>query len=166
MVIQQTLNTTLFQLEDLVTSLTNEQFTKPISILNNATIGQHVRHIIELFQSLEQGYTSGIVNYDNRKRDLILESNCEATQIALKKIVTSLQSLDKKLFLSGNYTLDSEEVVEVQSSYYRELIYNLEHTVHHMALIRIAIQQTTNLSLPTDFGIAASTIRNKKLCAQ
>jgi hypothetical protein len=166
MAIQQSLYPTLFQLEDLVTRLTNEQFTKPISILSNATIGQHVRHVIELFQTLEQGYTSGIVNYDNRKRDHLLESDCGAAKNELKNIAAGLQMPDKKLLIIGNYTLDSDKAIQVSSSYNRELIYNLEHTVHHMALIRIAIQQTTNLSLPPDFGIAASTIRNKKLCAQ
>ena len=48
----------------------------------------------------------------------------------------------------------------MKSSFYRELSYNIEHAIHHMALLKVAVKQTlTYISLPENFGVASSTIR-------
>jgi hypothetical protein len=42
----------------------------------------------------------------------------------------------------------------------RELVYNIEHVVHHMALVKIGLKELLpDLDLPDDFGVAVSTIR-------
>jgi hypothetical protein len=56
--------------------------------------------------------------------------------------------------------------MDVSTNYYREVIYNLEHTIHHMALIRVGINELGNIDLPKDFGVAPSTIKYKQLCVQ
>jgi hypothetical protein len=63
------------QLKYAVNTLTNAQYSASSDALFGATIGQHVRHIIELFIVLNGGYQSGIIEYDKRRRDLILEQN-------------------------------------------------------------------------------------------
>jgi hypothetical protein len=51
----------------------------------------------------------------------------------------------------------------MDTNYFRELTYNIEHAVHHMAIIKIGIREVANyVTLPADFGIAASTIRYKE----
>ncbi|HEX8061527.1 MAG TPA: hypothetical protein VF473_11360, partial [Cyclobacteriaceae bacterium] len=57
------------------------------------------------------------------------------------------------------YSNDSHEESTVETTYYRELVYNLEHAVHHMAVIKIAIRSTTLIDIPVDFGVAAATIK-------
>lgn len=47
--IQKTLN----ELLELIHQLSDEDYTKPCEALSNATIGEHTRHIIEMFQCLE-----------------------------------------------------------------------------------------------------------------
>ena len=42
------------QLSDSIEQLTNEQYTARIPLLSDATIGQHVRHTVELFICLEK----------------------------------------------------------------------------------------------------------------
>ena len=47
------INNNLKELIDLLHQLSNEEYSKPCPQLSNASIGEHTRHIIELFQCLE-----------------------------------------------------------------------------------------------------------------
>ena len=65
----------------------------------NATIGQHVRHIVELFQCLENGYEKGIVNYELRKRDKNIETDKQLAIQLLHEISNRLIREDKPIEL-------------------------------------------------------------------
>jgi len=58
------------------------------------------------------------------------------------------------------------EIASIPSNYYRELAYNLEHTIHHMALIRVGVNEVSSIELPVEFGVAYSTVKYRKQCAQ
>ncbi|MDP1842134.1 MAG: hypothetical protein Q8K64_01850 [Sediminibacterium sp.] len=157
----------LDQIESTLTLLNNEIYTKPSKLLHGATIGQHVRHIIELFIELHSGYENGIVNYELRKRDYKIETDIDFAKDSIHSIVQQLNKPDKNLQLKTNYSISTNDMILVQTNYYRELIYNLEHTVHHMALIRVSINEFTNISLEPSFGVAVSTIKHKNgICVQ
>ena len=79
--LQQGVRHAFVQLSQSLSQLNNEQYTRPSVILFNATIGQHVRHIIELFTCLETGYETGVVNYEKRKRDHLIENDKELASI-------------------------------------------------------------------------------------
>ncbi len=166
MQLQQTVKNVFVQLSESLHQLTSEQYIQPSKILFNATIGQHVRHIVELFICLEKGYETGIVNYEKRKRDLVIETDKDFASSLLQKIYTGLDKANKKLLLEANYDEHSTETLEVTTNYYREIIYNLEHTVHHMALIRVGINEIATIEVPEGFGVASSTIKYRKACAQ
>ena len=51
-----------------------------------------------------------------------------------------------------------EEELRIESNYFRELLYNLEHCIHHQALIKVAILQVESITIGRDFGVARSTI--------
>jgi len=119
-----------------------------------------------LFMELEKGYYSGVVNYENRKRDHRIETDKEFAVELLQKIYATIDRPDKYLLLEASYDEHSEDKLTIQSNYYREVVYNLEHTVHHMALIRVGINEVSNVSLPEGFGVASSTTKYRKACAQ
>ena len=154
----------LFQLQDCILTINKSDYTKPIVCLSNVTIGSHIRHIIELFIELENGYENGIVNYDKRKRDYNIETNKELALQQLVNISSTINKADKSLTLVSSFSEDV--LIETATNYARELVYNLEHTVHHMALIRVGLQEISAINLPPEFGVAASTTKHKKLCAQ
>ena len=68
MQLQQTIKNVFVQLSTTLELLTDAQYVYAGKTLSNATIGQHVRHIIEMFMCLEDGYSTGKVNYEKRKR--------------------------------------------------------------------------------------------------
>jgi hypothetical protein len=157
--IEGSLKATLTQLQLVLMGLSDEEYGRPLPVLSNASVGQHTRHIIEFFQALDNDYESGVINYDKRKRDHALEANREQAQQALSSILGNIFRLDKEIFLFGTYSNEAPNPVAVRSTYYRELVYNLEHAVHHMAMIKIGIRQSTSLSVPVDFGVAAATLQ-------
>jgi hypothetical protein len=154
------------QLNDVLHRLSDEQYVAPCERLLNATIGQHVRHIIELVRCLEKGYYTGIINYDKRERSQLIQTDRKLARKILSGIYTSVLKPDKTLLLEASYGEETEETLLIGTNYYREMVYNLEHAVHHMALIRIGINEVSNIHLSADFGVAASTIKYKRACAQ
>ena len=166
MQLQLAINNVFIQLTDTLQQLSAEQYKQPSKILFNATIGQHTRHIVELFIELDKGYETGTVNYEKRKRDYLIETDKDFAASLLFEIYNRLNKPDKELILESNYDEHSNEVIAIKSNYYREVIYNLEHTVHHMALIRVGVTEVSGIKLPEGFGVASSTIKYRKVCAQ
>jgi hypothetical protein len=166
MQLQKVLNNVFVQLAGTVGQLSDAEFTQPCSNLVNNTIGQHVRHIIELFQCLQNGYNAGSVNYEDRKRDVNIETNRHLALELLQEIYKNIARPDKELVLTASYSDEDQEPVCICTNYYREIAYNIEHTIHHMALIRVGIREAASIALPEDFGVASSTIKHRKQCAQ
>ncbi len=152
----------LGQLTDVVQQMDEKDFCKPSETLSKSTVGQHLRHTIEFFICLEQGFDKGIVNYDKRQHDKLIESDKFIAVAALERIKDFVikQSSDKALKLEVGYDRDNDTCTTISTNYWRELTYNIEHTVHHMAIMKIGIREVADyVVLPSDFGIAVSTIR-------
>jgi len=164
--IQQGIDNIFIQLNNLLLTLTNQQYAMPSPVLFNATIGQHVRHIAELFIELEKGYNSGTVNYEKRRRDYTIENDKDVALALLQNIRTNLSRPAKNLLLEGSYNDTTNATVNIPTNYHREVVYNLEHAIHHMALIKIGVTDIANMQLPEGFGVASSTIKYRKACAQ
>jgi uncharacterized damage-inducible protein DinB len=164
MQLSQAANNILKQLAGVVDQITEEDFRKPSNALN-ATIGQHLRHTLEFFICLEQGYGRGVVNYDKRIHNKAMENDKFITLHAIHQIqefINANQS-DKALKLEVGYLPDSEACDTINTNYQRELVYNIEHAVHHMAIMKIGIREVAGyITLPSDFGIAVSTLRYKE----
>ena len=86
-----------------------------------------------------------------------------------KGILNWLNEIDEDLALKLNISYDKAENKDfhLDTSLQRELVYNIEHAIHHMAIIRIAIEQDfPSIKLDKNFGIAYSTIKFRDdLCA-
>ncbi len=155
----------LGQLSSLVNQISEEDFIKPADTLSHSTIGQHLRHTLEFFVCFEQGFEKGLINYDKRAHDKLIESDKFIALAAIQRIQNFIQQQneDKVLKLEVGYDLAKEEFVVVDTNYTRELVYNIEHAVHHMAIMKIGVREVAPyILLPPDFGIAASTIRHKE----
>jgi hypothetical protein len=166
MLLKKPIQHVFVQLSETLKQLSNEEYCMQSQILSNATIGQHMRHIIELFQCLETGYEAGLVNYETRKRDYRIETERQVALQLLTELYDKLEKPNKEMILEAEDYCDSIETVSVPTNYYRELVYNLEHTIHHMALIRVGVNEVSRVELPEEFGVAYSTIKYRQQCAQ
>lgn len=158
-------NTILGQLADVISGMDEKDFVKPSPTLSNSTVGQHLRHTLEFFLCLEQGFEKGVVNYDKRAHDKLIESDKFIALGAIGRIKDFIkaQSTDKALKLEVGYERDNESCISIDTNYFRELTYNIEHAVHHMAIMKIGIREVAAyVQLPADFGIAVSTVRYRE----
>lgn len=156
------LKTTLKNLSNVLNSLENRIYTQPILGLDGNTIGSHARHIIEFVQCLVEQYPSGSINYDLRKRDLQIETSKDFAIQIMDDITVNLPIEDKILQLS--FTNCEEKTAVCSTTYLREVLYNIEHCIHHQALIKVALIELNSTHLIDDcFGVAPSTILAKKV---
>lgn len=158
-----TIQKTLAEFICVLNQITPEEFCLPFTNLSDATIGGHTRHIIELFQCLDEQFEGGIINYDSRKRDYTIQSSIENAKLAMERISRNLEKENKNLLIQQ---VVGSELLTVSSNYNRELIYNLEHCIHHQALIKVALLQLDSITFNENFGVAPSTIEYRKQCAQ
>ena len=152
----------LLQIKELLKNLDKNDFTHPSKISDGATIGQHVRHILEFYICLLNGLNEGKVNYDNRERNQKIQSDPEFAARMIDKICGRLsESLpDQKITVVCNHSNDESQNFHLESSLYRELAYNLEHSIHHQALIKNILSELDMDHLTeSNFGVAPGTIR-------
>jgi len=152
----------LNEIKQLLLELPSELFLTPMEIISNATVGQHFRHILEFYTCLEKGVITGEVCYDERERNVLIETNVEDAIIQIEERITFLESVksDGALKLKANYSTSSNSKVHLDSSVYRELAYAMDHTIHHLAIVKIALSESNGSSdIVMNLGVAPSTIR-------
>ncbi len=150
-------------------SITEEAYQEPIDLLSDSSVGQHSRHFIEFYQCLHDHMTQAerMVNYDQRKRNKQIEQSPSYASTMIDQIIGQLRTgpVCEQLKLVAEYAQASS--LTIDSCYDRELMYNIEHTIHHMAIIKIGLKLVApNLKLPIDFGVAPSTVKYRTTCAQ
>ena len=159
---KETAQELLHDTKKLIEQLNNEQYKQSQPLLMGSSIGKHVRHIIDLFDCLIYGSNTLVINYDARKRNENFE---KFTQAAINRIDELIEEI-KNLNLDMKIRLVQElkgTTLQIPSQINRELLYNIEHTVHHLAIIRMAIQQEfPEVKIPDNLGIAFSTIQYRE----
>lgn len=152
----------LKSLSNLLILLNDRQYTQANDFLGNASIGGHTRHIIELLKCATDGYQSGKVDYLNRVRNLSLETDRSLATQELENLQSQIIKKDKALRLAVEIgEIDSPGFVN--TTYFRELVYNTEHAIHHLALIRVGLREMKLDIVGEEFGIAHSTLKYRLL---
>lgn len=159
----------LVQLKNLAQALSPEQYSRPLDLLTGNTIGKHYRHIIEFYQCMLNA--GECINYDKRQRDAVLEVNNSTAARALHEIINRIahiETLERTYTYEADFSADNPAPVSVSTTIGRELAYNIEHAVHHMAIIQMVVKHYfPDITLEADFGVAASTRRHQQeICVQ
>ncbi|WP_159024095.1 DinB family protein [Formosa sp. L2A11] len=159
----------LNEIKCVLHQLSEAQYQSSSNTMFGATIGQHVRHILEFYKCALHGLKTKIINYDNRKRNLLIETDTQYAIQIIDEINNDLNQIkgDSLLVLEGDFSTEDGEKIKIQTSFLRELAYCLEHSIHHQALIKVGLLALNSMSFIDDtFGLAPATIRYRKQCAQ
>jgi len=151
------------QINDTLGLLNDGAYSKPLKLLHGSTIGQHVRHILNFYETLAGGCSDELVDYGNRNRDVRLESEIEYAYQKGNDMMTNIMTLNEnnRVLVRVDFSSDpAEDRPVVQSTIGRELMYAFDHAVHHLAIIRIGLTECMpDLELDKDFGKAPSTVK-------
>lgn len=154
----------LMQLAEVVSQLNDADYARPLPVISENTIGKHVRHILEFYELLVAGSQTSHLNYDRRQRDSRLETDPDEALRRISLIDRAIHHLDLQqlLYMETDLSAEGAEPVGVPSSVARELLYNIEHAIHHMALIQVAVRDSfPAVELPAYFGVAWSTVQHQ-----
>ncbi len=148
------------QLIDLLNDIESTVYKNALQPLHYSTVGQHVRHITEFYLCALKSNENGVVDYDARERNLLIEIDKDFTIETLRNVKNQLNSLksDRNLILKSKF--GGDEAMDIPSSLFRELTYLIEHTIHHLAIIKIGLNEVyPEINIPKNFGVAHSTLR-------
>jgi hypothetical protein len=153
----------LFDLEKFLGKISPDQYTHQLPDLSQASLGQHVRHILEFHQCLSKADSGNpVVCYDQRERDHKIEQDINVALKTIKEIIEILE-LKKDDFSVFLKTLGEKgNEMKIETTFFRELWYVYEHTTHHMAILKIGAFLLGIPYLPENFGVADSTIAFRK----
>ena len=145
----------------MLSSLSAADYSAQSTGAFGSPIGAHFRHVLDHFQNLLESYASGLVDYDARRRDPLLESDPAA---ALEKSIEFRQLLDdidpaetRPLDVLCKVSYSDAAPTRVSSNLARELMFCVSHAIHHHAMIGMQCAQR-GIELPTHIGVAPSTV--------
>ena len=153
----------LKQAASLLERMGDDQFSRPVGAFYGSSVGGHLRHCIEHYLSFLAGLESGRVDYDDRKRDVVLETRTGEARTALGSIVEAFEQLLERgppVGLLVKMDCGDDDIEWQPSTAGRELQFLVSHTVHHFAMIG-GICRAIAVDLEEDFGVAPSTLRHR-----
>ena len=149
------------QLIEFVESLSEEDYRFNGSELFMSSIGQHLRHILDLYQVMVQPEQQGLVDYDVRRRGLALETEKAAGLQELKALRVWLEalppeSLMQEVQVKTEVLLSETCSVNLPSTFARELVFTASHLTHHLALM-VTIAKVIGHKVDDAVGLAPAT---------
>jgi len=150
----------LDQMISFIDSLSDTEYQHTAKPWFDSSIGQHLRHILDLFLALMNNVEAE-VNYDIRRRGAPVESS---RQIGLKELndircwAASLndEMVSKEIIVHTETGLSSQQTDAFKSSFGRELCFASSHLVHHLAIMA-AIAKISGKEVDAKLGLAPAT---------
>lgn len=137
-------------------------------------VGKHIRHILDHLRAFQLGVENGTIDYNLRSRESEIERNPQIAEQSLLQFTVwlgsqSFEDSQAPVTVISEISTHHCESVRVMSNAHRELIYLINHTLHHVAYAKL-IATLLGVSLPEHLGVAPATathLREASLqCAQ
>lgn len=145
--------------------LSDSQYTSIQSPYVASSIGQHIRHIVDVFFSVTRRIDPCVIDYDVRRRGADIETSKSIAILELNEVRDWMVSFDilpghsdddGRITIRTEVAVEDTRSVELESSIARELIFASSHAVHHFALISV-IAKLQGIKLDDQFGLAPAT---------
>ena len=144
--------------------LSEEVYARPLAGIFTGSLGAHYRHILEHFVCLIEGIRTGKVNYDQRRRDPLLESSFMQARLMTEALVDQFRdlspdTLQQECLVSYRVAYGESGEEAVPSNVAREVMFCVGHAIHHYAILKL-LCAGAGVDLPYEFGIAPSTLKH------
>lgn len=149
----------LEQLDDILIELERMPGQLADNVYLEANIGQHIRHVFDHMFAIKAAIVEGIVDYDKRDRGNEVETDrlVARQQLALLRLWIQTEDFDdRKIVVSSEIDCENTQPMRFNSNLYREILYVINHTIHHAAHIKLVLAQF-GITLPKHVGIAPGT---------
>lgn len=156
------------QLAEVIASVPEAAYVrKPVGVISGS-IGGHVRHCLDHVAALLVAATTGVLDYDDRRRDTEIERSPHAALALVAQQEAELAQLAasvprEQLALRTLVAVDAPPIV-VTTSLARELAFVTSHTIHHSALLA-AMVKLLGRDVPAGFGYAIATLAQQEAAA-
>jgi len=148
----------LCQLADLLERTSDDIYVHRPGHVSGA-IGAHVRHVLDHVKVLVERPVLRCLTYDHRERDTAIEQDrrrgIEALRDAGEAVRVMEQPEDEPLVLEA-LVEHGQPPVAVVTSLAREVVFALQHTIHHQAIIALLLHHD-GVATPSRFGYAPAT---------
>ena len=150
----------LDQMITFIDSLSDAEYQYVPKPLFDSSIGQHLRHILDLFIALVNS-TKEEVNYDIRRRGAPVETDKQLGLIELNDIrvwvsKASDKDINRNILVHTETALNNQQTDIFKSSFGRELCFASSHLVHHLAIMA-AIAKMAGKEVDSKLGLAPAT---------
>ena len=149
----------LLQISDILEVTQNLPHDKATNFYIGTNAGKHVRHVLDHVLTFIPSIETGVLDYNLRNRDSDIETNWQAANAQLLEILQTLETLDmnnKALEVISEIDICSTENDTFTSNVPREVLYLINHTMHHAAYIKL-LAKNCGVDLPDNIGIAPAT---------
>lgn len=150
----------LHELVQFIQQLDDDSYSCSPQPLFDSPIGNHVRHILDIYQALMQS-EHNFIDYDLRRRGADVETKRSAALKELVEIENWLLALDQAQFetvkiVKTEVCLSQQDSEKFTSTFSRELCFASSHATHHLALL-MAIAKSLNIRINGQLGLAPAT---------
>ncbi|MEL0624208.1 DinB family protein [Marinomonas arenicola] len=141
-------------------SISDEQYCYVATPHVTSSIGEHFRHLLDVFYSIHQNPTAA--NYNQRRRGHALETSRAEALAAIITVTQWLQTLDqealdKRVAVFTEVSLSQAQTCEMGSTLGRELTFASLHATHHFAMANVVVS-LLNGQVGRRFGYAPATV--------
>ena len=163
--------TVLCQTSYLLEECNDEDYVKMLPQFFNATIGahirhllQHIHHVLDMVGSRPEDVTT--LTYDSRERGDKVEKNRENALQDTSRCLSVLDSMEADDFVLSVHAefigdVETGKKYAVASTIERELSFVAHHATHHLALVNL-MMKSLGYSVNKDVGVANSTVMHHK----
>lgn len=142
---------------ELIAQLDDQMYSLAMRPLFTHGVGSHVRHCLDSYHCFFKGIETGQIDYDHRERDGRIERDRQYAIARIELLTARLRNLTSGDEMRS-LTAKQDSAVWHDTSIGRELQFLVHHTIHHYALIALAVR-LQGFEPGEEFGVAPSTLQ-------
>ncbi|SRR6266536_1887572 len=151
----------LEQVATLLARIDDQVYTSTSKLSPRGSIGGHLRHCLDFYQSFLSGIDRARIDYNLRERDSLTERKTRHALHRIELTIAGLHSMSRTVQTTSPLVSTETHGNGVQSwcssSVVRELEFLQSHTIHHYSLIAMLLR-LQGVEPGEGFGVAPSTL--------